>query len=175
VARGAGLLERRMRADASSLPLVVLDARCPRGSRDAFDVAVRGAGSIVLELAHRGGCGLLMPGERRPIEIDPDLTRWPLAHTRLALVEGGPDQRAPQLGSAARLGRLFYVAVEPPRRFPQALAGHAQLPPVLVLPASAEPRPRGAVVFEVAGCRGYVPTVTRGVSAPRPAAREGVA
>jgi uncharacterized protein (DUF58 family) len=175
VARGAGLLERRMRADGSSRPLVVLDARCPDRLRDALDVAVRGAGSIVLELARRGGCGLLMPGERRPIEIDPDLTRWPVAHTRLALVEGGPDQRAPLLGTASRLGRVFYVAVEPPRRLPQALAGYAQLAPVLVLPATAEPGPRGAVVFEVAGCRGYVSTVARGVSAARPAVREGLA
>jgi uncharacterized protein (DUF58 family) len=167
VARGAGLLERRMRADGSTRPLVVLDARCPEGASEALDAAVRAAGSIALELARRGGCGLLMPGNRRPIEVDPDLTRWPVAHLRLALVDGAPGQKGPLLRTASRLGRVFYVAVEPPRRLPQALTGHAQLPPVLVLPAGVEPRTRGAVVFEVAGCRGYVAGLPR---APQPAA-----
>ncbi len=174
VARGAGLLERRMRADGSTRPLVVLDSRCAERSSEALDVAVRGAGSIVLELARRGGCGLLMPGERRPIEVDPDLTRWPLAHLRLALVEGGTDRKGPQLRTATRLGRVFYVAAEAPRRLPQALAGHAQLPPVLVLPDGIEAPARGAVVFEVAGCRGYVIGPARGVPAPAAAVREPV-
>jgi uncharacterized protein (DUF58 family) len=155
VARGAGLLERRMRADGSTRPLVVLDARWTGGTHEPLDAAVRAAGSIALELARRGGCGLLMPGERRAIEIDPDLTRWPVAHTRLALVES-PGQKAPLLRTGMRLGRVFYVAAEAPARLPQALAGHAQLPPVLVLPTGVEPRTRGTVVFEVAGCRGYV-------------------
>jgi uncharacterized protein (DUF58 family) len=156
VARGAGLLERRMRADASTRPLVVLDARCPESTSLELDAAVRAAGSIVLELARRGGCGLLMPGERRAVEIDADLARWPAAHTRLALVEGGEDQRAPLLSVGSRTGRVFYVAVEPPRRLPPALTTHVQLPPVLVLPTRVDPPWRGVVVFEVAGCRGYV-------------------
>jgi uncharacterized protein (DUF58 family) len=172
VARGAGLLERRMRADGSTRPLVVLDARGAEGTAEALDAAVRAAGSIVLELARRGGCGLLMPGERRPIEVDPDLTRWPTAHLRLALVESG--QKGVQLRSASRLGRVFYVAVEPPRRLPQALTGHAQLPPVLVLPAGVEPRGRAAVVFEVAGCRGYVLGLQRPAPAAAAPAREPV-
>jgi uncharacterized protein (DUF58 family) len=175
VARGAGLLERRMRADGSSRPLVVLDARCAGGETEALDAAVRGAGSLVLELARRGGCGLLMPGDRRPIEIDPDLTRWPVAHMRLALVEGGPAQRPPLLRAAARLGRVFYVSAEAPRRVPQALTGHGQLPAVLVLPAAVEPRTRGAVVFEAGGCRGYAPGSTRPAPAPEPPSREPVA
>jgi uncharacterized protein (DUF58 family) len=173
VARGAGLLERRMRADGSTRPLVVLDARGAEDAAEGLDAAVRAAGSIVLELARRGGCGLLMPGERRPIEVDPDLTRWPVAHLRLALIEPRPDGKGahpPQLRSASRLGRVFYVAVEPPRRLPHALSGHAQLPPVLVLPAGVEPRARAAVVFEVAGCRGYV----LGVQRPAPAAAASV-
>ncbi len=70
VARGAGLLERRMRADACTQPLVVLDARCSQRACEELDAAVRAAASIVLDLAKRGGCGLLMPGERRPVEID---------------------------------------------------------------------------------------------------------
>jgi uncharacterized protein (DUF58 family) len=156
LARGAGLLERRMRADASTQPLVVLDARCSEPGREELDAAVRAAASLVLDLAKRGGCGLLMPGERRPIEIDSSLSRWAGAHTRLALLEGGPDERAPALTLGARTGRVFYVAAEPSRRLPKALASHGQLAPVLVLPATVDPRTRGVAVFEVAGCRGYV-------------------
>lgn len=162
VARGAGLLERRMRADASTSPLVVLDARCARHGCEELDAAVRAAGSIVLELARRGGCGLLMPGERRPIEVEPGLDRWSVAHARLALLESGPDQRAPALSVGARSGRIFYVAVEPPRRLPHV--NHGQLPAVLVLPGGVEPRTRGVAVFEVAGCRGYVAGAARGVA-----------
>jgi uncharacterized protein (DUF58 family) len=165
LARGAGLLERRMRADVSTQPLVVLDARCPGRGCEELDAAVRAAASIVLELAKRGGCGLLMPGERRPIEIDTNLVRWGAAHTRLALLEGGPDQRAPVLTLGARTGRIFYVAAEPPRRLAQAVTGHGQLAPVLVLPKTADPRARGVAVFEVAGCRGYVAAAARTASA----------
>jgi uncharacterized protein (DUF58 family) len=164
VARGAGLLERRMRADASTQPLVVLDARCSQRVCEDLDAAVRAAASIVVEFAKRGGCGLLMPGERRPIEIDANLTRWPAAHTRLALLEGGPDQRAPALALGARTGRIFYVAAEAPRRMPQALAGHGQLAPVLVLPTTSDARARDVPAFEVAGCRGYVVGAARGAS-----------
>jgi uncharacterized protein (DUF58 family) len=146
-----------MRADASTQPLVVLDARCPRPGCEELDAAVRAAASIVLELAKRGGCGLLMPGERRPIEIDSGLTRWAAAHTRLALVEGGPDVPAPAVSLGARTGRIFYVTVEPPRRLSQAISGHGHMAPVLVIPkAVGPPRTRGVAVFEVAGCRGYV-------------------
>jgi hypothetical protein len=94
---------------------------------------------------------------------------------RLALVEGGPAQRPPLLRAAARLGRVFYVSAEAPRRVPQALTGHGQLPAVLVLPAAVEPRTRGAVVFEAAGCRGYAPGSTRPAPAPEPPSREPVA
>jgi uncharacterized protein (DUF58 family) len=159
-----------MRADVSTQPLVVLDARCAERGCVELDAAVRAAASIVLELAKRGGCGLLMPGERRPLEIDANLTRWAAAHTRLALLEGGPDQRAPVLTLGARTGRVFYVAAEPPRRLPQAVAGHGQLAPVLVLPNTVEPSARGVAVFEVAGCRGYVARAARS-----PRARERAA
>jgi uncharacterized protein (DUF58 family) len=173
LARGSGLLERRMRADGDTRPLVVLDTRSARRTSADLDAAVRAAGSIVLDLARRGGCGLLMPGERRPIEIEPELTRWPVAQVRLALVEGGPDRKPPLLASAPRLGRVFYVAVEPPRRLPRALAG--PLPGMLVLPAGVEPRTRGSLAFEVAGCRGYVLGAARGASlVGRATAQEGV-
>ena len=73
VARGHGLIERRLQADGDSRPLVVLDARLPGpdAQSELLDAAVRAAASLVLELARRGGCGLLLPGEQRPISA-----RW---------------------------------------------------------------------------------------------------
>ena len=49
LARGAGLLERRLRADTDTRPLVVLDARGD-GPPEQLDAAVRAAASLVLEL-----------------------------------------------------------------------------------------------------------------------------
>ena len=66
VARGAGLIERRLQADGDARPLVVLDARTATGdAAELLDAAVRAAASLTLELARRGGCGLLLPGEQR--------------------------------------------------------------------------------------------------------------
>ncbi|HVE67379.1 MAG TPA: DUF58 domain-containing protein, partial [Solirubrobacteraceae bacterium] len=63
LARGAGLMERRLRPDGDGRPLVVLD---PRGGTEAdLDAAVRAAASLCRALAASGGCGLLLPGERR--------------------------------------------------------------------------------------------------------------
>src|SRR5436305_18118 len=55
LARGAGLLERRLLADGESSPLVVLDARSPSSST-LLDAAVRAVASLTLELAGREGC-----------------------------------------------------------------------------------------------------------------------
>jgi uncharacterized protein (DUF58 family) len=162
LARGAGLLERRMKADADTRPLVVLDARCPDPELPALDAAVRAAASLAVELGRRGGCGLLMPGERRPIEIDPELRAWPAAHARLALVRGGPDSRLPAISPGSRLGRVFLVAAEAPRRLPAALRQPGQPAAVLVVPGAAGgPSARAEPAFEVAGCRGYLLGGTR--------------
>jgi len=50
LARGAGLLERRLEADGEQLPLVVLDAR-GEAAREQLDAAVRAAASLMLALA----------------------------------------------------------------------------------------------------------------------------
>ena len=52
LARGAGLLERRLRADTETRPLVVVDARTdgPADPPEHLDAAVRAAASLVLEL-----------------------------------------------------------------------------------------------------------------------------
>jgi uncharacterized protein (DUF58 family) len=156
LARGAGLLERRMRADADTRPLVVLDARCADPELPGLDAAVRAAASLSLELGRRGGCGLLLPGERRPVEIDPELRAWPAAHARLALVRGGPDSRPPAISPGSRLGRVFLVAAEAPRRLPAVLRQPGQLSAVLVVPAAGDPSDASEPAFEVAGCRGHL-------------------
>ena len=147
VARTGVVMERRLVADADSLPLVVLDPRRPP-SEDALDRAVRAAASLCVHLARRGGCSLILPGDRRASEIDPDLHAWPALHIRLALVEA--DDRAPVPARVERAGALFWVA-----------AGAGAPPPGLARAAAAErflvtpvPTGRAAGSFVVAGCAG---------------------
>jgi hypothetical protein len=142
---------------------------------DHLDAAVRAAASLTLELARVRGCRLLLPGERRAREISPDLLAWPSAHARLAVLEGGPDTRAPS-PSAIRgaLGPLFYVTAAPLERPPAAMRpGHGQ-PVVLVMPAALASQNLGSPAFTVAGCAGLrmdtrVSVRSRAASAPNDA------
>jgi uncharacterized protein (DUF58 family) len=179
VARGAGLIERRLQADGDSRPLIVLDARNPDPDAPAalLDAAVRAAASLALDLARRGGCGLLLPGEQRATAIDRELVSWPAAYARLAMVEGGPLARAPKLSpSTGRLGATIYVAAAPTARLAAILtaagAGPAR-PAMLVVPHEqlTGGRPHGLrgrmlATLDVSGCRGF----RLGVARDRPAA-----
>jgi hypothetical protein len=155
LARGAGLLERRLRADGDTRPLVVLDPR-GTGPEEHLDAAVRAAASLTLELARRGGCKLLLPGERRAVTVEADLVSWPGVHARLALVEGGAATRGPLLSAGASLGPVFYVAAQLLERLPVALAGAGGGASVIVLPAALADELPVAPSFEVSGCRGHV-------------------
>ncbi len=150
LARGVGLLERRMRADHESRPLVVLDTRCAEGEIERLDAAVRAAASLVLELAQRGGCGLLASGDTRITEVDARLNGWHAARTRLALIE--PARRAPSLVARRRPGALYYVGADSAVRPPQFVRDSGT---ILVLPISVAPPAAWLVRFEVAGCIGY--------------------
>lgn len=154
LARGAGLLERRLIAEPRAIPLVVLDARAGSGpaAELALDAAVRAAASITLELARAGGCGVLLPGVRQAIEVSSDLVAWPAVHTRLALVQA--DTRAPALRSTTT-GVTILVAA---RLDEQAPAAARAFPGdvVLVVPADAGERLGRRASFEVSGCVGYV-------------------
>lgn len=154
LARGAGLLERRLRDERDAGPLVILDLRSDGPIEDA-DAAVRAAASLTLELARRTGCELLLPGDRRPMQIGSDLGSWPAAHARLALAEAGPDVPAPWASSSPRSGAIFYVAAAP-RRPPTSLVRGSQGGFMLVLPLGHSPGRRSTPRFEVSGCRGYV-------------------
>jgi uncharacterized protein (DUF58 family) len=167
VARGAGLIERRLQADGDSRPLVVLDARSadPDAPLALLDAAVRAAASLALDLARRGGCGLLLPGEQRATSIDRELLRWPAAHARLAMVAWDPptQTRAPNLGPAAgRLGATIYVAAAPTARLTAVLTAPGRGQSMLVVPLAqlADGRPSGMrgrmrATLDVSGCRGF--------------------
>jgi hypothetical protein len=163
VARGAGLIERRLKADGDSRPLVVLDAR-GSGPPELLDAAVRAAASLTLEFARSGGCGLLLGGEQRVTPVDRELITWPAAYARLAMVEGGQLARAPTLGPAgSRLGAMIYVAANPMERTIALLANAGRGAIVLVVPvgslvAGRPPGVRGPMhaTLDVSGCRGFV-------------------
>jgi uncharacterized protein (DUF58 family) len=147
LARTGELVERRLVGGANSSPVVVLDAEHP-ADLGALDRAVRAAASLCVHLAPSAGCILLLPGDRTPHRIDPELRAWPRAHARLAVVEGGgrpPDPRSASLKTA-----VFWVTAgtETPRIAPELAAGTCYL----VTPSSL---PSEDPVFTVAGCEGH--------------------
>ena len=74
VARGHGLMERKLISEADSRPLVVLDPRSP-ASQDALDNAVRAAASLCRAL--RAPQRLLAAAARRPARArDREGPRW---------------------------------------------------------------------------------------------------
>ena len=161
VARGAGMMERRLRAESDTRPLILLD---PRGAavEEDLDAAVRAAASLAVHLGRAGGCALLLPGERRPVTLEPTLGGWPHAHARLALIEG---TMRPSLGAlAGRRGPVLYVAARRMHRSPRALANAPGGGRILVVPGElAGRRPS----FSVAGCHGYELSGARAAHATR--------
>jgi uncharacterized protein (DUF58 family) len=165
LARGGELMERRLRSDGDTRPLVVLDPRRPAREED-LDAAVRAAASLCVHLARAGGCGLLLPGDRRPTVLESSLIGWPHLHVRLALVD---DRAGPNVaGLASRRGPLLYVAAHQPSRAPRALGHAVGGGRYLIVPggeglserAPGERRTERRVggrraVFTVAGCTGY--------------------
>ena len=149
VARTGTMMERRLIADADSRPLVVLDPRRP-ASEEALDAAVRAAASLTVHLARTGGCSLLLPGDRRATEVDPELRSWPQLHVRLALVES--RDAAPFTGRLERLGAILWVTATPGGGTPPGLARAAAAARYVVTPEPVGGRPPA---FEVAGCRAY--------------------
>ena len=146
VARVGTLMERRLLADSDAHPLVVVDPTQPV-SDDALDMAVRAAASLCVHLARRGGCSVLLPGDRRAADLGPDLGGWPGLHARLALVE--PASGAPVARLHGRRGAVFWVTAR--QGLPRGLERvHAER--YLVSPNVM----RGEAAFTVAGC-GAIP------------------
>ena len=86
LARTGELMERRFVADPRARPLVVVDSYDPLGERE-LDAAVRAAASLAHHLARAGGCGVLLPGDRRPTVLREDMRSFAEVHARLALLE----------------------------------------------------------------------------------------
>jgi uncharacterized protein (DUF58 family) len=148
VARTGELLERRLVAELDSAPLVVMDAASP-ASEEALDKAVRAAGSLCVHLARSSGCALLLPGDRRPLELGSDLAGWSAAHVRLALVESGAAP--PALARAPRGGVVLWVTASESRRPPRVVERLVAGARFLVTPL---PLPGYPAAFSVAGCTG---------------------
>jgi uncharacterized protein (DUF58 family) len=150
VARGADAQERSLETSGDSRPLVVLD---PRGgaSEDDLDAAVRAAASLARELALAGGCSVLLPGDRRPVDLVETLAGWAQLHARLALMGAAVG---PSLSSIRqRRGPIVFVSARMRDRLPQALGPAHGAQRVLVVPGVLLAR-HGA--FTVSGCQGYV-------------------
>ena len=149
VARGAEPQERFLVAASESRPVVVLD---PRGAADdeALDAAVRAAASLARALARAGGCSVLLPGDRRPVELGESLVGWAHMHARLALLGAG---HGPALVSLAqRRGPIVFVSARMRARLPQALGPAHGATRILVVPGTLADR---RSMFAVAGCQGY--------------------
>jgi uncharacterized protein (DUF58 family) len=89
LARGAGLLERRLTDERVEGPLYLVDTSRAADAGDV-DGIVRSAVAHILQWARAGGCRVLMQGDDEPVTIGPDLRGWPELHRRLALL-GQPD------------------------------------------------------------------------------------
>lgn len=163
VARTGELIERRLVAGADSAPLVVLDANRPAGEAE-LDTAVRAAASLCVHLARSGGCAVLLPGDRRVSEIEPDMRAWPHLHARFALVEAGAG--TPTVSRAVRSGAVFWVTATARPALPRALRAGGSGRRYLVAPAGRVVASTASAVFAVAGCvgvaqRGRVRTIGR--------------
>lgn len=148
VARSGEMLERRLTADADSAPLVVLDATAPP-SDEALDMAVRAAASLCVHLGRRSGCALLLPGDRRPAALAPDMSAWSALHARLALVKAA--RARPPLARARRAGAVIWVSArgDAPRDLARAAGGGGWLVTPMESAAAGTP-----MSFTVAGCAG---------------------
>jgi uncharacterized protein (DUF58 family) len=163
VARHGEMLERRLVAELDSAPLIVMDPSNP-ASEEALDKAVRAAASLCVWLARSDGCAVLLPGDRRPIDISHDLGAWPAVHARLALVDEGPAPAAGVLGP--RGGAVIWVTGADLRSTPRVLERLPAGSRYVVTPG-AMPGVRAS--FEVAGCTGCLMERARRATAGRSA------
>jgi uncharacterized protein (DUF58 family) len=85
LARGAGLLERRLRDERVETPLYVVEMSTAADDLEA-DRIVRSAVAHVLRFARAGGCAVLLPGDKTPAWVAPNLHGWPDVHRRLAVL-----------------------------------------------------------------------------------------
>ena len=140
----------------------------PRGadSEEQLDAAVRAAASIAHALARSGGCGVLLPGDRRPADLDGVARRAGRTSTRGWRSSGrSAARRWPSSRRAA--ARSCSSARAAGSALPQALADGHGAARVLVVPGAIAER---RAAFAVAGCSGYITGGPRGRKPARSAA-----
>ena len=151
LARGGELMERRLRADGDTRPLVVLDLRAPE-SREAARRG--GAGDRVAGRRTSPARRLRAAAPRRPA-ADAGSTRrspgWPALHVRLALLETGAVPNLLRPRRAARAGPLRRRA----RRSRARRARWPTRPAARGCSSCPGTLPGRAPVLTVAGCHGY--------------------
>src|SRR3954470_18933617 len=145
LARTGELMERRFVADPRARPLIVVDSHDPVGERE-LDAAVRAAASLAFHLARAGGCGVLLPGDRRPTLLRQDMRSFAEIHARLALLQ--PADSYPALARRPGSGPVVWVTASHaiPSLPARMGAGWVVAPHPLAAGAPAE--------FRVGGCIG---------------------
>jgi uncharacterized protein (DUF58 family) len=145
LARTGELMERRFVADPRARALIIVDSHDPVGERE-LDSAVRAAASLAYHLARAGGCGVLLPGDRRPALLRADMRGFEEVHARLALLE--PAAAPVTLARRSGAGQVVWVtASHAIPALPARLgAGWIVAPHPLAAGAPAE--------FRVGGCIG---------------------
>ncbi|HEX4733014.1 MAG TPA: DUF58 domain-containing protein [Thermoleophilaceae bacterium] len=145
LARTGELMERRFVADPRARPLLVVDSHDPVGERE-LDAAMRAAASLAYHLARAGGCGVLLPGDRRPTLLRQDMRSFAEIHARLALLE--PAHSYPALARRPGSGPVVWVTASHaiPSLPARMGAGWIVAPHPLAAGAPAE--------FRVGGCIG---------------------
>ncbi|MCW3065598.1 MAG: transglutaminase domain protein [Solirubrobacterales bacterium] len=130
LARGAGLHARRITAAVGGLPLVVVDTGGNPGV-SAVDWAARASAGQILALARRGGCRVLLPGDRAATTVTDTAGQWRTVHRRLALMQPSAHRAAPASLADVRANAVRIDAT----RAPAAASGRT---PTL-LPPEVEP------------------------------------
>jgi uncharacterized protein (DUF58 family) len=119
LARGGELQARNFAPPQDRLPLVVVDTAGAE-RLEALDWAARTAAGHILTLARKGGCRVLLPGERKPTSVMGTGGEWRSVHRRLAAL-GDP---APRNARANNVGTttICVRAAMAPRTLPPAPA-----------------------------------------------------
>ena len=115
-------------------------------------MAVRAAASLCVHLARASGCAVLLPGDRRPVEIGHDMGAWPGVHVRLAAGRRVPAAPCRQLSrrEAARCSG----SRPPPSGARRARSSACPQARATWCRRASCRGPRAA--FAVAGCTGYL-------------------
>ena len=149
LARSGELVERRLRADTDTRPLVVLDPRGAAGDAP-LDAAVRAAASLAVHWPRRAAarCCSRATGAR-PCSN----RRSPRGSTPTRASPSSPARAArASPASPTAAAPVFYVARGAPQRPPRALTHAPGGGRILVVPGTMAGR---RAIFTVAGCAAY--------------------